>query len=157
MTNSVSSKNMYEEKIDTTSYPSFPITDTADFECPNNRSESKKKFIEHLCVTKDKLNDIEKKTRAQSQSAEWKCERKYRFTASNFGLITKRKRNYNSLINNLLNPKPFHSRYTAHGNKYESTSLQQYQKYRNAPNISPGLIFVRKHFLVGLYTGKILC
>ena len=40
---------MYEEKIDTTSYPSFPITDTADFECPNNCSECEKKFIEHLC------------------------------------------------------------------------------------------------------------
>ena len=34
--------------------------------------------------------------------------------------------------------------------------------YRKPPNISPGLIFVRKHFLVGLYMGglytdKILC
>jgi hypothetical protein len=47
--------------------------------------------MEQLCVTKDKLNDIEKKTRAQYKSAEWKCERKYRLTASNFGLITKRK------------------------------------------------------------------
>ena len=25
--------------------------------------------------------------------------------------------------------------------------------YRKPPNISPGLIFVRKHFLVGLYMG----
>ena len=29
--NSVSIKNMYEEKIDTIVYPSFPITNTADF------------------------------------------------------------------------------------------------------------------------------
>ena len=26
--------------------------------------------------------------------------------------------------------------------------------YRKPPNISPGLIFVRKHFLVGLYMGR---
>ena len=25
--------------------------------------------------------------------------------------------------------------------------------YRKPPNVSPGLIFVRKHFLVGLYMG----
>ena len=137
---------MYEEKIDTTLYPSFPTTNTADFECPNNCSESKKKFIEHLYVTKDKLNYIEMKTRAQSQSAEWKCERKYRFTASNFGLITKRKRNHNSLINNLLNPKPFHSRYTAHGNKYESTALQQYQKYMHS--FGKSIVLLKSGFVV---------
>ena len=28
-----------------------------------------------------------------------------------------------------------------------------YDVYRKPPNISPGLIFVRKHFLVGLYMG----
>ena len=28
--------------------------------------------------------------------------------------------------------------------------------YRKPPNISPGLIFVRKHFLVGLYMGRLI-
>ena len=28
--------------------------------------------------------------------------------------------------------------------------------YRKPPNISPGLIFVRKHFLVGLYMGGLI-
>ena len=34
----------------------------------------------------------------------------------------------------MLNPKAFNSKYTAHGNKYESesTALQQYQKYMHA-------------------------
>ena len=76
--------------------------------------------MEQLCATKDKLNDIEKKTRAQYKSAEWECERKYRLTASNFGRIIKRKRNHDSLAKNLLNPKHFNSKYTAYGNKYES-------------------------------------
>jgi hypothetical protein len=42
-----------------------------DFECPNSCSQSEKKFNEKLCVTEGKLNDIETKTRAKSQSAEW--------------------------------------------------------------------------------------
>ena len=133
--NSVSRKTVHEkENIGTITfiYPSFPITDTADFKCPNSCTLSEKNFIQQLCVTKVKLNDIEQKTRAQSQCAEWKSERKYRLTASNFGLISKRKRNHDSLASNLLNPKPFSSKYTAHGNKYESTALQQYQKYMNA-------------------------
>ena len=29
-------------------------------------------------------------------------------------------------------------------------------RYRKPPNISPGLIFVRKHFLVGLYMGRLI-
>ena len=128
--NSVSRKPAQDkENTDTTIYPSFPITDRPGFKCPDSCTQSEKKFMEQLCVTKDKLNDIEKKTRAQYKSAEWKCERKYRLTVSNFGLITKRKRNHDSLVNSLLNPKPFNSKYTAHCNKYESTALQQYQKY----------------------------
>ncbi|CAH3041498.1 unnamed protein product [Pocillopora meandrina] len=35
----------------------------------------------------DKLNGIEIKTRSQSECPEWKLERKFRFTASNFGLV----------------------------------------------------------------------
>ena len=31
--------------------------------------------------------------------------------------------------------------------------IMDWSKYRKPPNISPGLIFVRKHFLVGLYMG----
>jgi hypothetical protein len=145
--NSVSRKTLHDkENIDTTLYPIFPITDIPDFKCPNSCSQSEKKFIEQLCVTEGKLNDIEKKTRAQSQSAEWKCERKYRLTASNFGLITKRKRNHDSLANNLLNPKPFNSKYTAHGNKYESTALQQYQKYMHA--IGKHVVLFKSGFVV---------
>ncbi len=88
----------HKENIDTTIYPSFPITDRPDFKCPDSCTQPEKKFMEQLCVTKDKLNDIKKKTRAQYKSAKWKCERKYRLTASNFGLITKRKRNHDSLV-----------------------------------------------------------
>ena len=62
--NSVSRKTLHDkENIDTTLYPIFPITDIPDFKCPNSCSQSEKKFIEQLCVTEGKLNDIEKKTK----------------------------------------------------------------------------------------------
>ena len=82
------------------------------------------------------LNDIEIKTRSQSGCPEWKQERKFRFTASNFGLIRDRKRNHESLVKNLwlINPKPFYSRYTSHGLKYEPIALEQYQKYMYSIN-----------------------
>ena len=75
-----------------------------------------------------------------SKCTKWKCERKYRLTAPNFGLIIKRKRNHDSLVNSLLNPNTFNSKYTAHGNKYESTALEQYQRYMHAIG-KPVLLF----------------
>lgn len=41
----------------------------------------------------------------------------------------KRKRNHDSLADTLLNPKPFTSRYTDHGNKYEPVALLQYETF----------------------------
>ena len=40
-----------------------------------------------------------------------------------------RRRNHSTLILNRLHPKPFSSRHTAHGKKYESVALMQYQTY----------------------------
>jgi hypothetical protein len=90
-----------------------------------------KKLLEHLSVNKDNINEIEQKTKAQSNSedSEWKKKRQFRITASNFGLVMKRQRHHEYLADNLLHPKPFSSRYTAHGNKYEPTALAEYQKY----------------------------
>ena len=36
------------------------------------------------------------------------------------------------------------------------STLCYWLAYRKPPNISPGLIFVRKHFLVGLYMGRLI-
>ena len=76
-----------------------------------------------------KLNNIEKTTREQAASQEWNAERKFRFTASNFHTIAKRKRNYASLVNNLLHPKTFTSKQTEHGKTYEPVALKEYGKY----------------------------
>lgn len=75
----------------------------------------KEKPIEHQTVDTDKLNEIEQKTTAQVDSEAWENERKYRFTASNFGLTGNRKRNHSTLVQNTLHPKPFSFRQTVHG------------------------------------------
>ena len=118
----------HSEQIAT--YPRFPLKPSNEhFEMPNEISEAEKSLLDSLQVDDDKLNDIERKTRGQSDCPEWKAERKFRFTASNFGLIRDRKRHHENLVKNLLNPKPFTSRYTNHGLKYEAIALEHYQKY----------------------------
>ena len=99
---------------------------------PDEIAAIEKALLEKLRVDEKKIKDIETKTRGQSNCEEWKQERKFRFTASNFGLISARKRNHDTFVNSLLHPKPFSSRYTNHGIKYEPVALEQYQKYMHS-------------------------
>ena len=77
----------------------------------------------------DELNKIEQATRGQSNSYEWKKQRKLRITASNFARTTNRKRQHESLAKEFLEGKSFTSKYTTHGLEYESTALDQYKKF----------------------------
>lgn len=52
------------------------------------------------------------------------------------------------LVNNLLHPKTFTSRYTNHGRKYEPVALKQYQKYMNS-NRRPVKVF-KSGLVVGI-------
>ena len=91
-----------------TAFPRFPLnTSDKQFEIPAEISGDEKTLLDKLKVDADKVNEIERKTRGQSDCLEWKNERKLRFTASNFGLIRDRKRHHETLVKNLLNPKPF--------------------------------------------------
>ena len=92
-------------------------------------SEAEKSLLEMLEGDVDKINEIEGKTQRQSDCEEWKGKSKLRFTASNFGLISNRKKHHDNLANCLLHPKPFTSRYTNHGIKYEPVALDDCQKY----------------------------
>lgn len=97
-----------------TVFPRFPVDQSnKQFEISADISGDEKSLLEKLLVDDDKVNEIEIRTCGQSNCQEWKDERKFRFTASNFGLIRDRKRNHETLVKNLLNPKPFTSRYTA--------------------------------------------
>jgi len=98
-------------------FPQLPINDVGVFQCPNEIGELEKKLLGHLTVDKWKLNEIKSKTAAQADSEAWKNERRFRFTASNFGLIMNRQRNHSTLVQNMLHPKPFSSRHTAYGKK----------------------------------------
>lgn len=116
--------------LQVTEFPRFPLNQSNEqFEIPAGISGDERSLLEKLQADDDKVNEIERKTRGQSNCQEWKDERKFRFTASNFGLICGRKRNHETLVKNLLNPKHFTSRYTNHGLKYEPIALEQYQKY----------------------------
>ena len=110
-----------------TEFPRFPLNKSnEEFEIPVGISGDERSLLEKLQADDDKVNEIERKTRDQSNCQEWKDERKFRFTASNFGLICGRKRNHETLVKNLLNPKHFTSRYTNHGLKYEPIALERH-------------------------------
>ena len=81
-------------------------TATEEFVVPDEIAAIEKALLEKLRVDEEKINDIETKTRGQSNCEEWEQERKFRFTALNFGLISARKRNHDTFVNSLLHPKP---------------------------------------------------
>lgn len=112
-----------------TEYPKFPLNSTEPYKLPDNLEQQEVNLLTHLLVDVDKLNDIEKKTRSQSTSDEWKNERQKRITASNFKKVCIRQRNHESLVNSLINPTHVYSKYTEHGKRYEPIALRQYQKY----------------------------
>ena len=114
-------------------YPLFPLNSQAKpFELPPSLGEQEQVLLQNLMADSTKVNDIECKTREQSGCDEWQMQRKFRFTASNFGLIKHRKRNHDTLVKNLLHPRSFTSKYTQHGKKYEPVALKQYEKYMHS-------------------------
>ena len=115
-------------------FPSFPLRKQGEGErreLPDEENEFVKKFN----LDEDEINALEAATRDQANSELWRSERKYRFTASNFHLISHRQRNHETFANTLMNPKPFTSRHTRHGIKYEPEAVHAYMKYMNKRSI----------------------
>lgn len=111
-------------------YPRFPLRDLDDdLEIPDGVSDLGRQFLTSLQLDENEINTIEHGTRQQASSEKWKSERKYRFTSSQFHLISKRQRNHETFANNLLNPKDINSKYLEHGKKYEPVALLEYEKY----------------------------
>ena len=96
---------------------------------PQTLTDAELNLLSSLTIDEDKINGIEGNMREQSASEEWRKERTYRFTASRFQSITKRQRNHDSFAAAIMHPKPFSSKYVAHGLKYEPVALQEYQKF----------------------------
>jgi len=108
------------------------------------------KIIKDVCmfvVDETKINNIEAATRDQASSVQWKKERKFRFTALKFDLISKRQRNHKKFSVNLINPKPFTSRYVEHGIKYQPIAIQEYDK----------IMFTQKTPVKVLKNGFVVC
>jgi len=107
-------------------YPRFPLNPCSDFVLPDNLDDSEK-ALNTLVVDETIINNIEA-TSNQSSSEQRKKERKFRFTASKFDLISKRQRNHENFAADLINPKPITSQYVEHGLKHEPIALQEYEK-----------------------------
>ena len=112
-----------------TAYPRFPLANENPMVTPRELSSEEAALLSHLSVDEDKVNTIEATSREQSESEIWKKERTYRFTASSFQLIAKRQRNHESFAQSIMHPKPFTSKYVAHGMKYELVALREYEKF----------------------------
>ena len=114
-------------------YPRFPLRDCGPPTVQNNQlTDVEKNLYESLCIDEETVNTIEKETRDQSNSERWKLERKYRFTASQFYLISHRQRSHDKFAQEIMCPKTFHSRHTAHGIKYEPVAIDRYHKYMHS-------------------------
>ena len=92
-------------------YPRFPLNSGSDFVRPDNLSHSEETLVSSLVVDENMINKIEEAMRGQTSSEQWKKERKFRFTASKFDLISKRQRNHDKFAMDLINLKAFTSRY----------------------------------------------
>ena len=117
---------------DITAYPRFPLKQTVPHAYPATVSNEEKAFLNTLEVDENELNHIECETRAQADCDRWRKERKFRFTASRFHLISRRQRHHETFAKDLMSPKHFTSRHTVHGQKYEGTAIHEYQKYMTA-------------------------
>lgn len=99
---------------------------------PDNLEGPEKSFYESISIDEETVNNIEQETRGQTNSEMWKNERKYRFTPSQFHLISHRQRNHEKFAKDIIHPKTFQSRYTAHGTKYEPVAIENYLNYMHS-------------------------
>ena len=81
------------------------------------------------------MKALEGATKDQASSELWRSQRRFRFTASNFYLISHRQRNHQNFANTLIHPKAFTSRHTSHGIKYEPEAIHAYMKHMNNRSI----------------------
>ena len=98
-------------------YPRFPLRNIEEMVVPGNLSEDEKQLLHTIQIEKDKINEIERQTRDQAESDKWREERKFRFTALKFHLISKRQRNHKTFAETLINPTSVTSKYLEHGKK----------------------------------------
>ncbi|CAH3107997.1 unnamed protein product, partial [Pocillopora meandrina] len=135
--------------VDPSSIDTSPVVDTRFGQCPvgsfglyqlsftesnftftpDNLTVKEMELLKSLTVGVIEANKMEEKTREQASCEEWMRERKLRFTASNFGKISRRQRNHTKFVEDLLAQKTFSSAAVEHGKKYEPVALKEYEKH----------------------------
>ena len=86
-------------------HPRFPLRDVNQMALPDNLSENNNKLTQSLKFEENELIDLETQPRNQAECTNWKDERKFRFTASQFHFISRRQRNHDTFAEQLMNPK----------------------------------------------------
>ena len=82
-----------------------------------------------LAITHSEASKLEKLTRNQSEDQKWHEERKKRITASNFGVVMKRKKDVNTtFLKNTIRKNEFFSSSTSYGKANENVAKQIYIK-----------------------------
>ncbi|XP_065056985.1 uncharacterized protein LOC135685107 [Rhopilema esculentum] len=98
-------------------------------ECYDISSPSFKQMMEihckNLSLNSEEIDNIEKRTRGQSSNEQWKRERMYRITSSNFYLAAVNTIEPSSKLKAMFY-KPFSTSATRHGNKYERHARELY-------------------------------
>ena len=96
--------------------------------CRDKLDEPERALMSFLAVDETVINNTESSIRGQFQSQWWKEEGKFRLTASKFDLKVERRRNFETFATELINSKPFTSRYVECGIKNEPVAHEAYEK-----------------------------
>lgn len=110
--------------VDSSESPSLP-----------SRDELKERvlaFKKNLHLTPERIRQIERETKHQSQTALWFSARRYRLTASMFGKVYKRLPNTppDCLVKELLHPLQFSTKATEWGRQHEPIALNAYVQHQ---------------------------
>ena len=99
--------------------------------------EKQKEILKSLVIEDHEAFKLEKDTITQSNCRKWFDSRKNRLTSSKANLVFIRKRNFKTLVDDLLNPKPEESlppsvrEALKHGKLYETKARNVYEEYMN--------------------------
>ena len=111
-----------------------------------------------LVISLDDAIELEKSTRLQCNDQLWHVERKKRLTASNFGLIIKRKKDVNiKFLKNTFDKKDFRSCATSYGKANELVAKQMYIKKTGNHIHDVGLVVNPEFPFLGATPDGIVC
>ena len=111
--------------------PSYAFSDTQNLSSPVCQTVFRE-FVNDLTISDDEITRVNNVTRGQSNNRNWKIVRSYLITASNFGMVCRRKvttppdnlikqmRGYSNIPNNIPSVQ--------HGRRFENTARRAYAK-----------------------------